>query len=1358
MSIVTSPSVWFSLTQPTSGRTNALFIWEEDATYLQMAVAINLPTPNPYLPSVLLVKLTSEENNLADADLYNHVIRNVVAAYKTNSLALEYTTAPNEELPAIPANVASVTSANVPAIIVRVASIVTTADELQVSITVTDSHGFVLARNNVVVLTAFSVTPAVTDNLDILTVPVSTLPITQQGNFSTATLLPVKNLSLSSYRALVGMWYGDISSTVPASINIKQLALWRDNGNIKIAIALPLDELLTKPSSTFTRGAISDLAASQLCTTKWWYMVDITPNISNTPAIVSKLLTAANQGLLFISEMISADINSNINAAYHPVPNSLTITIGLRYGTRTSNTLGTFYDQQLALRIMDGTNTLVSSVDFRVRMSCGTSDLIFPSDGVMLSLPCSQGNCGNPARMERLVDHGNNIGINVLQGRGGIPTGTVITEGERASYWDLTRHIVSSLNSFLFLQDVYAILTDTPAKVYLPYMGRLTSVHSNHSARAAVLGYSHYYYPDVFQPLDIGYIDTFGSIVTGANYTTWASSATAIVSDDDQIFAAAEALKNKAVFLCKPNYPESGAVTVQHPTKQVQLYFPGNDGPYQTVTAQADTALTMDLSKLRVPTPVFIEYNAPIVEYFAQATYFNKTLSFIAENLLMCGANLFIGFSGKATVPVWSVRHTLKLPVAIGTTKAYTGFTNYPEYAVPFTIGSPAYIGGGPPVTAPLAPTFIGRLPPNYRMVWVDWTSLTPTTITVKYWMGEAAYDLATVYNGFTGTNIVTIAMPIIPGADSAVVTDGSVILRVEVEKFDNDFATLRIYAGSTLVAESVSPATRVPWVHAGSIYLHTHGNNNGINDVEFGGITASDGLFSPSAELNTSSSDYVEVAIEEITTAITSANYASLALKPYRMYWDSTEKALYIPVLTSTSAIPTRLAKCLAFASSSITPPSIAALLALDTPTSRIFLSPKHGIAYIPTGAHHVFTSNDLNITDNAIEFYWRNGSSVIGPLSATIVNGVNTPTSAANVGTGEDVNVQTYLKTIPAANYVHTDILSDGILLKGVTNSTAYLKIPMWFKSDVQRYTIHFSRKSQGTWQTSAIDVSHLAVYMFPNKPEAVGIPASPLVEKLQFKAIRLLLSNVAGTVQVQTSLYRGYAWDAAKQSSSIDSAATGPYDTITPYELSGTGVLSMGNTVIAITLFNSAGKLGFILYENQTAKLSGTIPIPYFNNGTVAFALQNAGSQATEFINNLYITAGDKLDSSTISSTGQPQLTGAGQGTNNNVYCVPTTTISRDVQITSGTQLVLQVPSTAKYGFLDYFISNNGLVPVEVALHITAHDVGENSIIYSGVLQPNTSHRQTLLYIHKGESLHVVVNGNSVVDVHSTILVQL
>jgi len=1365
MSTITSPSVWFSLSQPTSGRTNALFIWEESATYLQMAVGINIPSPNPYAPNVVLVKLTSEENNLADADLYNHVVRNVVAAYKTNSLRLEYTTTPNEELPVIPANIATVATSDLPAILVRVMYIVDSNDVLKASITVTDSHGFVLARNIVTVLENFSTSPSVVENLDLVTLPLSTQSINTQGNFGTSTLLPVKNLSLSSYKALPGMWYGDISTLVPPSINMRQVALWRHNGKLQIAIALPLDELLTKPTTTLVRGIVSDLATTQLCTTKWWYLVNITPSTDNkTAALVSKVLTAANQGLLFISGFTSVNINSDINAAYHPVPNSLTVSVGLRYGTRSSNSIGEYYDQQLALRIMDGDDDLVSTADVRVRMSCGSTDLIFPSDGVFISLPCSQGNCGNPASMERLSAHGSNIGINVLQGRGGIPTGTSITEGERASYWDLTRYVLANLNSFLFLQNSYAVITDAPARVYIPYMGRLTSVHSNHPARAAVLGYTHYYYPDVFQPLDIGHIATFGTVITGANYAMWTSADTAIVSDDDQIFAVAEALKNKAVFLCIPNYPSSGSVTAQLQTKEVKLFFPGNDSPYQSVNAEADTALTMDLSKLRVPTPVFnMEYDTPIVEYFAQATYRDKRLSFISENALQCGANLFIGFSGKATVNSWSVRHTLSLPSVLGTTKAFTGFTNYPEYAVPFTIGSPAFIGGGPPVTAPLSPTFTGRLPPNYRMVWVDWTSITPASITVRYWAGEASYDLTTVYNGFTGSNIVTVALPVMPGADTAVVTDGSVLLRVEVEKHNNELAILRIYAGSTLVAESAGTSTMVPWVHAGSIYLHAHGNNNGIDDVEFGNIGGGEGIFSPSTALDTTSSDYVELAIEQITTSITSANYANMDLKPYRMYWDSTEKALYIPVLGLTSSVPIRLAKCLAFSSSAGTPASITELLTLNTPVQRILLAAKHGLANLPTGTHHAFTSNDINTGDSAIEFYWRKGANyatVVGPLPATIVNGVTVPTRVHTVGTGEDVNAQTYLKTIPAANYSNVDVLSDGVVIKSVLNSTAYFKVPMWFKSDVQKYTVHFSRKAQGIWQTTALDISHLAVYIFPTRLSEVGIPTLPLAERLQSKAIRMLIPRDTGTVQVQTSLYRGYAWDQGGVSSGINLANQGSADTSVAYSLSGTGVLTSGdnNAVIAMTLFNAAGMLGFTLYENQTAKLSGTIPVPYFNNGTVAFALQNAGNQASEYINNIHISAGDRLDFTTVTNGGQTQLVASGQQSTTNVYCVPTTTISRDLRVTSDTSSVIQVPSTAKYGYLDYVITNNGLVPANVELHISSQTVGTNSIIYTGTLQPNTSHRETLLYIHRGESLHAVVNGSGTIDINSTILVQL
>lgn len=1362
MSTITTPSVWFTQSAPTSGRNNALFIWEEAGTYLQLAVGIAVPSPNPYAPSITLLKLSSEENNLADADLYNNVIRNVVAAYKTNGLRLEYANAVNEALSPVPTNAPKSATNALPSILVRVAYTIDTTDTLQVSISVTDSHGFVLARNTVAVITTVSTTPTVTENLDLLVVPLSTQAISEQGNFSSATLLPAKNLTLTTYKALPVMWYNTISTIVPPTINMKQIALWRKDGQIKVSLALPLDELLTKPTSTLVRGTVSDLASSQLCTTKWWYMVDLTHNIaSNNEALVNKIIAAANQGILFISDRVSADNSSSINPAHHSVTGSVTVTFGLGHGNAFASAIGTFYRQHVSVYILDGEGTLLKDASHRVRMSCGSNDLIFPSDGVLLSLPCSQGNCGNPYHLERLADHGDNIGINVLQGRGGIPTGTSITTGERASYLDLSRQVVNSLSNYSTYQNYYAILTDSPAKVYLPYMGRLTSVHTNSPARAAVLGYSHYYYPDSYQPLDIGYIETFGTHVTGTNYNTWTSSNTAIVSDDDSMFAIAEAEKNKAVFLCIPNYPSTNVVTRQEPTKEVKLFLPGRDRPHTTLTAKVDLALTMDLSTLRVPTPVFnMNYDTPIVEYLARVTYNNNTLTFRSENTSQCGGNLFIGFSGRVTVTAWNLRHTLKLPTSLGTTRAYTGFTNYPEYAVPFTIGSPAYIGGGPPVVNPLVPTFTGRLPPNYRMVWVDWTSLTATNITVKYWAGEAAYNLNTVYNGFSGNNITTLTLPIVPGTDSAVETDGSVVLRVGLEKHNDALGILKLYAGNVLIAESTSTATMVPWVHAGSFYFHAHGDNRGIDDVVFGTIGATEGTYSVTSTLDTVSADYVELAVESITGGITASNYRTLDLKPYRLYWSSTEKALYIPVLTSTAHVPTRLAKCDFFASSTTTPSNILELLNVDTPTQRVFLSAKHGLANLPTGTHHVFTSNDTNTGDGVIEFYWRKGTNygtVIGPMTATIVNGVTVPTAVLNTSTGEDVNVQTYLKTIATGEYNNAEILSTGVLLNGLLNSTAYIKLPVWFKSDVQKYTIHLSRKSQGVWQSLSTEVSHLAVYLFPTRSSALGIPTLPLVERLQRKAIRLLIPRNSGEVIVQTSLYRGYTWDVAGQSSGRGSNDTN-VDTVTSYALSGTGILSTDSkTVIAITLFNVSGMLGFTLYENHSAKLSGTIPVPFFNNGTVAFALQNAGTQASEFLTNLYITPGEKLSFDELSQGGQTELVAEGTSSSGTVYCVPTMTISRHIQVSNGTQSVIQIPSTAKYGYLDYTLTNNSLTPVTVELHLATHGIGPNTLIFSGTLQPNTSRQQMLVYMHKNEELVIVVNGNSAVDVSAVVITQ-
>lgn len=1362
MSYVTStPSVWFTqITPPVTIQDNAIYIWEESG-FLQLGVSVRLP--GSITPANVLVILNSEADGYPDAGLYTQIIKHVVTAYKTNTLELHRTTVANEVLPAIPVSTVTVSTAKNPAVFVRYQFSVTSNDYCEVSMVVTDMHGFVLARNATVVIEGFSTAPTiVTGNPDVTTLPISTSTLAQSGNFTGSTLLAVATADLSTYRPLPMLWYGTLGNSLPASVDVRHLAVWYDSANkLKFSLALPLDEVLTKPTSTFRRGAVNDFSGA-ICNGKWWFMLDLSTGIGagRESAFLTKLLNAANNGVLFITNPIPVSLTASNPATYHAVSNSVTVNFGMRHGSRVANNIGTYYDQLVYITTMDDAGTILGQASARVRVECGGGVAIFPSDGLFLSshgLNCATVSCGNPAQVERLVNHGPSTGISVLQGKGGLPTGTEMIMGIKSTIWDLVKFTVTNYNSYPTWYNAYALNISATTELAGPYMGLQRSIHSNHVARAAVLGYTHYFYPDVFHPLDMGKIPTFGAAVGGVNFTAWTRSQATVVADDDHVSAITESLKGKSVYLSPPSYTGISPTT-QDVTKSVYIYLPDSDTQYATVPMTSDTALTMDLSFYRKPTPLLAtNYGKPISEYQCRATLTDNTLTYEALSNVPCGANLFIGFTREANMFSYRISHTLTLPSPVTTNRVFTGVTNYPEFAVPFTCSNPADVGAG--TLTPLAPAFTGKLPPNYSMLWVDWMSITPTTIMMYYWKGPEQYDVSTVYTSVPpGNVIVAVTLNVVVGTDTAMVFDGSVRLLMELKNSDvGNFSDVKLYAGDILVASSTGV---LPWIQSGSFMIHAHGDSN-IDEVIVGDILIESGVYTPitapvggggggsTPVTNVVHSDYVELQVETISVPITSSTYTALNLKPYTIYWETTQKMLYIPVMTRAVNVPTQLARCAAYSQQSATPAVITDLLGMSGPVTRVYMSSTHGLQYVPVGAdYQVFTSQDTVTTDDVIVYHWRKGvayGTSVGPLGATIVPGVTVPTRVATPSTGLTTNLMQALALSTSPLVYNVEAIDKNVLLTGVQNGTAYAKLPLVFShGQVSKYTVQFTRASVGTWQVSQTLTSHLAVCIYPSRPDYVGVPEFPLLAKPQQKAVRILFPRGEGTVLVQTGFYRGYGWDSLNVSSYITEVA--PFDQIETVSLSGLGQVSESNggAIIALTITNINGQMGITLYENRVPKLTGTLPIPYINNGTLALTLQNAGNQASELLGNLLLLEGDQID-----ETGQ-------QG--NLIYCVPTATFDHSARLDANKEVTLTaIPGNYRYAFISYVVTNNGLSIGTVTAHSTLDEIGENTRIGNFELAPNTSKVVELVMVNRNEKI-IFVSTVPNIDVLVTVTAQL
>jgi hypothetical protein len=411
--------------------------------------------------------------------------------------------------------------------------------------------------------------------------------------------------------------------------------------------------------------------------------------------------------------------------------------------------------------------------------------------------------------------------------------------------------------------------------------------------------------------------------------------------------------------------------------------------------------------------------------------------------------------------------------------------------------------------------------------------------------------------------------------------------------------------------------------------------------------------------------------------------------------------------------------------------------------------MSSTHGLQFVPTGTdYQVFTSQDTVTTDDVIVYHWRKGVSYgtsVGPLGATIVPGVTVPTKVATLSTGLTTNlIQSLASAAPPLVY-NVEAIDTNMLLTGVQNGTAYAKLPLNFShSQVAKYTVQFTRASTGTWQVSQTLTSHLAICIYPSRPDYVGVTDYPLLSKPQQKSVRILFPRSGGTVLVQTGFYRGYGWDPLNASSYVTEVA--PFDQVEPVSLSGIGQISEnnGNAIIALTVTNINGQMGITLYENRVPKLTGTLPIPYINNGTIAFTLQNAGGQASELLGNLLLLEGDQID-----ETGQ-------QG--NLIYCVPTATFDQSARLEANKETILTaIPGNYRYAFISYILTNNGLSIGTVMVHAALGEIGENTRIGKFELAPNTSQVVELVMVNRNERI-IFVSTVPNIDVLVTVTAQL
>lgn len=1317
--ITIKPNVWFSTTKPTSTYPYDLYIWEANGQ-LQAGITSEF-SPTDGIDSRPFVTLRNPEQTDPNLGLYPEVIRKLVSAYKTNGLILEYISFADDPLPDIaPSVLNDLSTVKGYELRIRVDYEYDADDQLIMYVDITDAYGFVLAATSNIILTNVGIFSSIpTDNPYITAAPQSTAPLSQAGDFSAANpvLLPAKSAQISGqFIALQAYWYGMISTVTPTTMDSKQLAIWTDlDGNFKFGISVPADEILPYAALPVSTGVLLGLPPGLKCIgDKWWLILTLNESLEGVGAdrvLLSKILAAANNGLLFMSTRFYTTDFNQIPSSYASYPGSITINYGMYLRQVPVNGV-MLSEQRVIVRLKDymGGPVIAGAME-RTRFDClYNTAILFPANNILydndpnININCTNGHCTNTALLEKFVPHGPNSGINVALGRGALPSITNYLPGINPVYWNLNKTVIPAET---FVQHDPKMMYIHGNMMFMPYMGLEQTVHSNHAARAVLLGYTDYYYSEAWMPLDMCRTTNFSPVLGSAPHlSAFLATPTVIMSDDDDVQTIEEAEKGQYVLWCVPDY-EAPPSTTQHTNKIVKFFTPNTNVIDFGFTMQSDAGLSLDLSKLRPLTPLFTtNYGKVIQDTGCLAMRVAGNIVY-GDALAPCAANVYYGFSGSFADSSHQVKHTLKLPADMSTVTVLTGLTNYPEYAVPFTDGTAA-TSNAPHHWGWLYPTFVGKLPPNYKMLWVDWTSITATDITAYYWWAEEVYNMDTLYTTLPPTtdNAVAVVIPLTLAAPTAIQLDGTVLFSVELTERELGGANLRIYAGDMLVAEDTSGV--FPLIRSGCAFFHADANSTDIEDVVFGAIEIVEGAKTSVLD-TTVSRDYIELQLETVTTPITNSTYASMDLKPYTLYWDTVEKALYVPVLKDINIVPSQLAKSTFFSSQSSSHPLLVDLVDHGVPNEHIFLTNAHGLQQIPADpTAELFSSELIASTDESVSYYWRTGidySTTVGPLASQIVPGVVVPSKVITPATGTTSTMDEQgISTSSGLTF-----LGSNLVLTGVTDGISYVKFPLRLEDPAaSKYTVQFVRKQTGTWQSSTLTSSNFGIYLYPSRPDYVGYAEYPLMPKPQIRAVRILFPMTSDAVAVQSSKYRGYDWNVA-------------------YTGIGSGILlgNNGESVFAIEVSDNGGMLSISIYENQILKYKVDTDIPYFNNGCIAMALENATYQASETLSDIDLVIGGP----TVPSVDSTRT----------AYCVPTTSYSNEYSLAKDVATtVTTVSPQARYGYVDYTISNTGISAAIVKIHMSTGDISDVTLIDTVEIQPAKSVIRKLRYIHRNESL--------------------
>jgi len=1308
-----------------------------------------------------LFLLNSAESGYPDNEDFDTYASWIVSASKKQQLILQYGESDSEVLAPLPiASDGDKSSYIDSAIYIRIQYSISASD-LIMTVKVTDALGFVLISRASIIQHDVLSNPTETVTADVFPLPQQANTF-DQGDIHAAGEFTVSQAVLSEYKLLRARYYGSLpADTSPQTFASKELAVWQESGtaSTEIRMVLPVDELLADDSENFTKGTLpANRNINQDCLSgRWWYKAVLWLYDNNTTmqALSSQLMNASEQGKLYVSPTKNVVLTSNDpyfgipqTPPYSSIPGAFTVNVYRVYHQYyfAPSTWGDYEEVMiLFVRIFNSNGEMVlataeDTLSNRYAYNCKrwTPSVwhIFPAyrQGCPDVNPCQGDNSNMLAWLGDATSLNQRIGNDyTFTGTPGVtvalPQGDGSTEPGDPTPPQVPAEtayaILANVNTGTVVADIIAkydtlnVIDDTVTKVlYMPYLGNTTMVHRNSLNRVATLGIDTYYYPIEGQPNAIGFSNDLLDMLSTTEYNQLLTGEVMFICDDDLTKVTNHIKSDRSIIFQQPSYITTYR---QDASKAIYYFAPNATTPTHTGTIEQHDTLSLD-SSLRIDSAGLFDVDMAYIinRQYCKVEAANNTYHFTRVGSGdKVGASIYKSWLAPPSNEAYQITHSLSLATITPSINALTGVISYPSSRV--VLSSQATGAPFDPLAAPYLPEFIGQAPPNYKAIWIDWSSLTDTTLDVHYW--DSSLGLPT-HKTLTLNLLVSNATTLIP-------LNGANTLNIELTK-NNDFSDLRIFASEVPIAEDFS--NTLPWIRHGTLAAHVSGDFNDLADFTIGDLTVVEGAFR--SDLDTPQlRDYISLQVETIDTPINTTTAASLNLAPYTVYWDIINKELYLPVMTSPNTTATlnnpvtttRLAKTTFFKGVASNYPPIVDLIEDEHFTKRITMSDGHGIdtnmviAGIP---YNHFSSRLINEGMTTIKYYWRRDTGFteqIGPFYAEVVSGVEispnptTPTSSATSDIPYD----------PPAIMSNATLEGSKIILdSGISAASAIWEMTTADKS-APVYALSYTRKSLVHWSDEFPHIRHFGVVFLPYSPEYIARYYDPDQFNLspypvlpypyaQLGGFRVLFGrdrlNIIG---IHGASYKGYSYDESDVFNTVPTLAS--YD---------------DNAIISIEVVNNNGKTRVNIYQNGELWHTKDLDIPYFNQGSLCFYSNVLSTGSKEIIDNISF---DQSSAKTLFNKHQQHGL---------VYCVPTRDTHTQMTLAANEQIVVyNQPTISYYGYTNISLINTTPSPAKFKVWIaSSNETTDANLIGEKLVMGDNTLTLQAYFVSKGESILV------------------